>query len=334
MWKRSGLLLGELRVTRRGAGALSVAARRRAAAAPHRPSERGDARARSRRAGTIHAELSARCCAHYGMEPTTNTAGHGASRTAMSSSRTSASSRPLIRRCGCGAAATLPTAAAYERFLAELVRQRNLTRTVAWPRSRRPCARCRHAAGLHAANSRSGCRASASIQVLRNHLLGAVALIGTTLKVRVRAETARALSWHGASADAAASVSAQPASDRLPPPDLVAGAQAGRLRELLLPRGPVSDHHLPPGLRRAARGDADQGRPRVPAAAAPGREHLGSRSRAGARRLLLDSGRTPTFDAVRDSLAAASPSRRRRSPRRRSISATTTRCSPRGASHG
>ena len=45
--------------------------------------------------------------------------------------------------------------------------------------------------------------------------------------------------------------------DRLPPRDLVAGAQARRVRALPLPRGAVPDADVPPRLRRAAPGAAN-----------------------------------------------------------------------------
>src|SRR5258707_13158090 len=108
------------------------------------------------------------------------------------------------------------------------------------------------AAGLHPRDHGSG----VAVQLDSG---AAQSLLGTLASDRGQSEgpgalgDARALSRTGPSADSAPTVRAQSAPHRLPALDLVAGTQAGRVRELLLPRGTVSDHQLPPRLRCVAR---------------------------------------------------------------------------------
>ena len=72
------------------------------------------------------------------------------------------------------------------------------------------------------------------------------------------------------------------ASHRLPARDLVAGAQARRLRGVPVPRGPVPLAGVPAGLRRPPRAPWRPRRRGVRAGAAPGREHGRARGGAGA----------------------------------------------------
>ena len=92
---------------------------------------------------------------------------------------------------------------------------------------------------------------------------------------------------------------------RLPARHLVAGAQAGRVRALRVPRGDVPVGGVPPRLRRdpdaAAR---DQGRRRVPAHPAPRREHDRGRRRA-ALAVLLAAGEAVTAAAMKAGCASA-----------------------------
>ena len=99
--------------------------------------------------------------AHYGMQPSANSAGlahqngdveqsHFRFKQAVDQALRVRGSRDFVDR------------GAYERFLAELVRQRNLTRaSSALKRSEQPCARCRQRRWTSPASSRLGCRVSA-----------------------------------------------------------------------------------------------------------------------------------------------------------------------------
>ncbi len=107
----------------------------------------------------------------------------------MSSSRIFASKRPSIRPCVCGATAISPELPAYERFLQDLVRNRNLTRQAGFqqeqaalrPLPRLPLAPCRE--------FRVSVSRFSTLQILGKRYSVPSRLIGTTVVVRVRAET-------------------------------------------------------------------------------------------------------------------------------------------------
>ena len=129
-----------------------------------------------------------RLMAHYGLEPTTNNLGvahengdveqeHRQFKRAVDQARRVRGSREFADR------------AAYERFLQQLVSQRNLTRQVRWAQERQalrplpmtPLLACRE---LRVPVSRFS-----TIRVLSNTYSVPSRLIGTTLLVRVRSET-------------------------------------------------------------------------------------------------------------------------------------------------
>jgi transcriptional regulator with XRE-family HTH domain len=160
--------------------------------------------------------------AHYGVEPTTNNLGvahengdveqeHRQFKRAVDQALRARGSRDFADR------------ATYARFLQNLVRQRNLRRRVRWleeraalwPLPAAPLALCRE---LRVPVSRFS-----TIQVLRNTYSVPSRLIGSTLLVRVLGN-AGGLSRHVALAEHAAAARPWPASDRLPPRHLVAGA--------------------------------------------------------------------------------------------------------------
>lgn len=126
--------------------------------------------------------------AHYGMEPTTNTAGeaHENGDVEQSHFRFKQAVDQALRVRG---SRDFPTRAAYASFLADLARRRNLTRQVRFAEERQalrplpatPLAPCRE---LRVPVSRFS-----TIQVLRNTYSLPSRLIGTTVLVRVRAET-------------------------------------------------------------------------------------------------------------------------------------------------
>src|SRR5262249_9802539 len=126
--------------------------------------------------------------AHYGMQPTWNNTGiaHENGDVEQSHRRFKQAVDQALRVRG---SRDFPDRAAYERFLAELVRQRNQTRKQRWnheqqalqPLPQLPLSPCRE---LRVRVSRFS-----TIQVLGNCYSVPSRLIGTTLLVRVRAET-------------------------------------------------------------------------------------------------------------------------------------------------
>lgn len=126
--------------------------------------------------------------AHYGMEPTTNTAGeaHENGDVEQAHYRFKQAIDQALRVRG---SRDFPTRAAYAQFLQDLVRRRNLTRQARFTVERQvlrplpaaPLAPCRE---LRVPVSRFS-----TIQVLRNTYSLPSRLIGTTVLVRVRAET-------------------------------------------------------------------------------------------------------------------------------------------------
>lgn len=96
-----------------------------------------------------------------------------------------------------------------------------------------------------------------------------------------RGRAGRGLVRGGAGADDGTAARPGEASHRLSPHQQLAGAQAGGLRPLRVPRGPVSDGDLPPGLRRAPRPAAGAGGQGVRAAVAPGDPGGGGQGRGG-----------------------------------------------------
>ena len=126
--------------------------------------------------------------AHYGMEPTTNTAGvaHENGDVEQAHHRFKQAVDQALRVRG---SRDFPSRAAYLHFLQDLVRRRNLTRQARFaeeqqalrPLPATPLAPCRE---LRVPVSRFS-----TIQVLRNTYSLPSRLIGTTVLVRVRAET-------------------------------------------------------------------------------------------------------------------------------------------------
>lgn len=132
--------------------------------------------------------------AHYGMEPTTNNVGiaHENGDIEQSHRRFKEAVDQALRVRG---HRDFPTRAAYRSFLDDLVQRRNLTRQARWSEERAtlrplpatPLGLCREL--------RVPVSAFSTIQVLRNTYSVPSRLIGTTLTVRVRAETIDA--YHG-----------------------------------------------------------------------------------------------------------------------------------------
>jgi len=129
--------------------------------------------------------------AHYGMDPTTNNVGvaHKNGDIEQSHRRFKDAVDQALRVRG---QRDFPTRAAYRDFLDELVRQRNVTRQARWTEERAtlrplpatPLGLCREL--------RVPVSHFSTIQVLRNTYSVPSRLIGTTLTVRVRAETIEA----------------------------------------------------------------------------------------------------------------------------------------------
>jgi hypothetical protein len=126
--------------------------------------------------------------AHYGMEPTTNTAGeaHENGDVEQAHFRFKQAVDQALRVRG---SRDFATRAAYAHFLGELVRRRNLTRQVRFAEERTalrplPAAPLRPCRELRVPVSRFS-----TIQVLRNTYSLPARLIGLTVLVRVRAET-------------------------------------------------------------------------------------------------------------------------------------------------
>jgi transposase len=125
---------------------------------------------------------------HYGVEATVNNAGeaHENGDVEQAHFRFKQAVDQALRVRG---SREFPDRAAYERFLQNLVQRRNLTRQVRWAQEREvlrplpsaPLALCRE---VRASVSRFS-----TIQVLRNTYSVPSRLIGTTLLLRVRAET-------------------------------------------------------------------------------------------------------------------------------------------------
>src|SRR5215210_4267100 len=140
-------------------------------------------------AGRAHAtDRYAALMAHYGMTPTTNTAGeaHENGDVEQAHYRFKQAVDQALRVRG---SRDFPSRATYARFLQDLVRQRNTTRQARFAEERRalrplpatPLALCRE---LRAVVGRFS-----TIQVLKNTYSVPSRLIGTALLVRVRAET-------------------------------------------------------------------------------------------------------------------------------------------------
>jgi len=139
----------------------------------------GQAQARERYAAVM---------GHYGMEPTVNNAGvaHENGDIEQAHHRFKEAADQALRARG---SRDFPDRAAYERFLAELVRRRNATREARWAEERAalrplpatPLAPCRE---VQARVSRFS-----TVHVLRNTYSVPARLIGATVLVRVRAET-------------------------------------------------------------------------------------------------------------------------------------------------
>src|SRR5262249_9701728 len=125
--------------------------------------------------------------AHYGLAPTTNNAGvaHENGDVEQAHRRFKAAVDQALRVRG---SRDFPSRAAYARFLQDLVKQRNLTRSARWAEERQvlrplpayPLGLCRE---LRVAVSQFS-----TIQVLRNTYSVPSRLIGKALTVRVRAE--------------------------------------------------------------------------------------------------------------------------------------------------
>lgn len=129
--------------------------------------------------------------AHYGMQPTTNTAGeaHQNGDVEQAHYRFKQAVDQALRVRG---SRDFADRAAYERFLHELVRQRNLTRAARFA-AEQQALRPLPAAPLHPCRElRVRVSRFSTIHVLENTYSVPSRLIGTTLTVRLRAETVEA----------------------------------------------------------------------------------------------------------------------------------------------
>jgi transposase len=243
--------------------------------------------------------------AHYGMQPSANTAGqaHQNGDVEQSHFRFKQAVDQALRVRGSRDFADRGT---YERFLADLVRQRNLTRSV---RFAADCAALRPlpAAPLDFTRELT-VRVSrfSLVRVLLNHYSVPSRLIGATLKVRVRSETLEL--YHG------------------PAPVLTLPRLSGRNRHRIDYRHLIWSLVRKPGafanycyreelfptttFRRAY----DELLAATPTKADPQYLRLlhlaASTSEAEielAIKLLLEAGRTPTFEAVRDLAGSGKP---------------------------
>ena len=222
----------------------------------------------------------------------------------------------------------------YAAFLAEAFRrgQRGRRRaTAVVPRTRR---RCASSTSRAARVRREDVRVSEWSTVRVKHCAYSVPsrLIGEWVRVRILRGPDRGLLRRQAPARVRAAARSQRHADRLPPRDLVAGAQAGGVRALRLPRGDVPVAWLPAGVRRApAPHEAPaQGRPRVPADPPPRGEHDGGRRGGRAGRRCSRSGEAIDRETRSSAGAARRPLDVPELTRRRWTSAPTTRCSPDG----
>ena len=217
---------------------------------------------------------------HYGMQPTWNNAGiaHENGDVEQSHFRFKEALDQALRVRG---NRDFSSRAAYERFVQDLVRNRNLTRAVGFqqeqaalrPLPRLPLAPCRE--------FRVSVSRFSTIQVLGKRYAVPSRLIGSTVLVRLRAETVEVYVGTQPGADAAALAGSDLACDQLPPCDLVAGAQARCLCPLPLSRRLVPHACLPPCLRRTAETSASVRRSSLCTRPAQGLDDLGERGGNG-----------------------------------------------------
>jgi len=243
--------------------------------------------------------------AHYGMQPSANTAGqaHQNGDVEQSHFRFKQAVDQALRVRGSRDFADRGT---YERFLAELVRQRNLTRSVRfaadWAALRPlPAAPLDFTRELTVRVSRFSL-----VRVLLNHYSVPSRLIGATLKVRVRSETLEL--YHG------------------PVPVLILPRLSGRNRHRIdyrhliwsLVRKPGAfanycyrEELFPTTTFRRAYDDLLAATPTKADAQYLRLLHLAASTSEAevelAITLLLDSGRTPSFDAVRELAGSSKP---------------------------
>jgi len=236
---------------------------------------------------------------HYGMQPTWNNAGiaHENGDVEQSHFRFKEALDQALRIRG---SREFSSRAAYERFVQDLVRNRNLTRAKRFqqeqaalrPLPRLPLAPCRE---VHVSVSRFS-----TISVLGKRYSVPSRLIGTTVLARLRAETVevyvgtrQVLTLPRLQGAATHAVNYRHVIwSRV--------AQAWRVCPLPLPRGLVSHTHLPSGLRCRCRKHlpqhADRHYVRVLHLAAT----ISESEVETAIGLLLEHSQVPTFDAVRD----------------------------------
>ena len=207
--------------------------------------------------------------------------GQRRTRMASSSRRTTGSSPRSRRRSCCAAAAT----SRRRRVRAVRPRRRGrgsiATSPTALAEIERPSSHRsrRHRPGLH--DGVPTVRRWSTIRVSERTYSVPSRLIGHEVEARLHANASRSTtagSWSRRCRGCAATSR----TDRLPARHLVAGAQAGRLCALPLPRGALPVARVPSGLRCAAALVRRARRRRVRADPAPGGEHARERGRRGA----------------------------------------------------
>jgi Mu transposase, C-terminal domain len=237
--------------------------------------------------------------AHYGMQPTWNNAGiaHENGDVEQSHFRFKEAVDQALRVRG---SRDFSSRLAYERFVQDLVRNRNLTRVARWqeeqaalrPLPRQPLTPCRE---LRVSVSRFS-----TIHVLSKTYSVPSRLIGTAVLVRVRAETVEVYvgtnqvmtlpRLQGATSHAVNYRHVIWSLVRKP----------GAFAELTLPGGSVSHPGLPPRLRCLAQASASAGRSSLCSCAASGGDDPRRAEVETAISILLENEQAPTFDAVRD----------------------------------
>ena len=146
-----------------------------------------------------------------------------------------------------------------------------------------------------------------TIHVQGNVYSVASRLIGEWVEARLYAERGRGVVRPEAGGATAAAARPWQAPHRLPARHRLAGAQAGGVRRLPLPRRPVSQQPLPPGLRRAAASSSRSGRPRSTCGSCTWRPARARRASRRCWRQLLDAGGRVDAAAVAERLRQQVP---------------------------
>jgi hypothetical protein len=181
---------------------------------------------------------------HYGMEPTTNNTGiahengdveqaHHRFKEALDQALRVRGSRDFADR------------ASYERFVAELVKQRNQRRKARFKEEQATLASLPRAPLSPGSELRARVSRFSTITVLGNTYSVPSRLIGTRLLVRVRGSTARGLCWHQDGLQPSSPGRQAAKKHRLSSCHLVTGEKTGSLCRLSLSGGTLPDHHLP-----------------------------------------------------------------------------------------